>query len=47
MLTRKGVVRMMEETYYFEGSETFFADVEFQNDAADDGIINAVWISQR
>jgi hypothetical protein len=36
----------MNENLYFEGSETFFADLESW-DAADENIVNAIWVSQR
>jgi hypothetical protein len=36
----------MSENCYFEGSETFYADVESEN-YEDDIIKNAVWVSQR
>jgi hypothetical protein len=43
---RKGKeVRRMGESYYFEGSETFYADVESEN--YEDIIVNAAWVSQR
>ena len=37
---------MKENNYYFEGSETFFADIEF-GENADENLANAVWVSQR
>lgn len=37
---------MTEYNYYFEGSETFFADLESEN-VADNSIMNAIWVSQR
>jgi hypothetical protein len=37
---------MMENNLFFEGSETFFADVESDVNA-DENILNAVWVSQR
>ena len=37
---------MMENNYYFEGSETFFADIESEENT-DENILNAVWVSQR
>ena len=36
----------MEENIYFEGSETFFADLE-SVDNAEENILNAIWVSQR
>jgi len=36
----------MNENLYFEGSETFFADLECSNNEIDN-IENAVWVSQR
>ena len=38
---------MMENSIFFEGSETFFADVVEFGDNQDDSIMNAVWVSQR
>lgn len=37
---------MMENNCYFEGSETFFADIESVENA-DENLANAVWVSQR
>ncbi len=37
---------MTEETMYFEGSETFFADIA-SGENFDDNILNAPWVSQR
>lgn len=42
---RKGGMKM-KESLYFEGSETFYADVESEN-PEDEILANAVWISQR
>lgn len=36
----------MAENCYFEGSETFYANVEFESSEEDD-IMDASWISQR
>ena len=36
----------MKESLYFEGSETFYADVESEN-FEDEILANAPWISQR
>ena len=36
----------MQDNYYFEGSETFYADIENEN-GADENILNAAWVSQR
>ena len=36
----------MKESLYFEGSETFYADVESEN-AEDEILANASWVSQR
>lgn len=36
---------MVEENIYFEGSETFFADM--QSGESTDDVINAYWVSQR
>ncbi|WP_264373328.1 hypothetical protein [Sinanaerobacter chloroacetimidivorans] len=40
------MIENMEEYYYFEGSETFFADILFDTEI-DENVENAVWISQR
>jgi len=37
---------MMENNIYFEGSETFFADME-SGEHLDDDVLNAAWVSQR
>ncbi len=37
---------MMEENFYFEGSETLFADLIY-GENTEDYILNAVWVSQR
>lgn len=37
---------MKENNYYFEGSETFFADMESGEDE-NENLVNAVWVSQR
>ncbi len=36
----------MRESLYFEGSETFYADVESEN-VEDEVLANAAWVSQR
>ena len=36
----------MNENLYFEGSETYFADLECE-DSITENIENAVWVSQR
>lgn len=39
-------MQMAEENIYFEGSETFFADLASgEND--DESILNAYWVSER
>lgn len=37
---------MMSDNLYFEGSETFFADMEWESGSVEN-IENAVWVSQR
>ena len=37
---------MKENNYYFEGSETFFADLE-SGENLNESILDAVWVSQR
>lgn len=36
----------MTENIYFEGSETFYADVEFDSRIEDD-VLHASWVSER
>ena len=36
----------MTENIYFEGSETFYADIEFES-RIDDDLSYAPWVSQR
>lgn len=36
----------MMENIYFEGSETFYADVEFDS-SIDEDVCYAAWVSQR